>query len=187
MAVASVFAQILDYANRANPYPLFAELRRTPVARQEDGSYVVSTYREIAALLHDPRISSDLRKRNPIPATAAQPSDAAAHVGTGGAAAGPPAPQPELPPEFLVLDPPEHDRVRRLAMRQFGPPHAPRRVDGLRDEMAQSVKWLIDRVRDQRQIDITESIAYPFPVAVICQLLVSPTQTSPTSTRWPSG
>ena len=32
-APASVFAQILDYANRADPYPLYAELRRTPVAR----------------------------------------------------------------------------------------------------------------------------------------------------------
>ena len=61
MAQPSVFEQILDYANRANPYPLYAELRKTPVARQEDGSYVVSTYREIVALLHDPRVSSDVR------------------------------------------------------------------------------------------------------------------------------
>ena len=61
MTAPSVFAQILDYDNRANPYPLYAELRRTPVSRQEDGSFVVSTYREIEALLHDPRLSSDLR------------------------------------------------------------------------------------------------------------------------------
>ena len=30
--------QATDYASRANPYPLFAELRKTPVARQHDGS-----------------------------------------------------------------------------------------------------------------------------------------------------
>ena len=47
----SVFAQILDYANRADPYPLYADLRKTPVTRQDDGSYVVSTYREIVDLL----------------------------------------------------------------------------------------------------------------------------------------
>ena len=35
MTAPSVFAQILDYANRANPYPLYAELRKTPVARQD--------------------------------------------------------------------------------------------------------------------------------------------------------
>ncbi len=39
MAPASVFDQILDYTNRANPYPLYAELRRTPVSRADDGSY----------------------------------------------------------------------------------------------------------------------------------------------------
>src|SRR3954462_2001054 len=93
---ASVFAQILDYANRADPYPLYAELRKTPVARQEDGSYVVSTYEEIVALLHDPRVSSDRRNR-----------------------ADPP-PSGELPPSFIATDPPEHDRLRRLAMRHFG-------------------------------------------------------------------
>jgi cytochrome P450 len=63
MAPASVFDQILEYSNRANPYPLYAELRKTPVARADDGSYVVSTYREIVALLRDPRVSSDPRNR----------------------------------------------------------------------------------------------------------------------------
>ena len=62
----TILRQIYDYANRANPYPLWAKLRQTPVGFQEDGpdeagTYVVSTYREIVALLHDPRLSSDLR------------------------------------------------------------------------------------------------------------------------------
>src|SRR3954451_10318660 len=64
MTQETLLRQITDYANRANPYPLYAQLRETPVSRQEDGTYVVSTYREIVALLHDPRISSDLRKRS---------------------------------------------------------------------------------------------------------------------------
>jgi hypothetical protein len=45
MAPASIYDQILDYANRADPYPLYAELRRTPVSRADDGNYVISTYR----------------------------------------------------------------------------------------------------------------------------------------------
>ena len=53
----------MHYENRANPYPFFDELRKTPVARQPDGIYVVSSYRELVALLHDPRVSSDPRKR----------------------------------------------------------------------------------------------------------------------------
>jgi hypothetical protein len=78
MAQDSVWQQILDYSNRADPYPLYAELRRTPVVRAEDGSYVVSTYREIVALLHDPRLSSDMRN---VPELGA---DAAAQASEGG-------------------------------------------------------------------------------------------------------
>ncbi|MGI8332150.1 cytochrome P450 [Actinomadura scrupuli] len=58
MAGASVFEQILDYAHRADPYPLYRELRTEPVWREADGGYVVSRYRDIIALLHDPRTSS---------------------------------------------------------------------------------------------------------------------------------
>jgi hypothetical protein len=51
-----LMSQILDYANRANPYPLYAKLRKRPVFRAPNGSYVVSTYCETMALMHDPRI-----------------------------------------------------------------------------------------------------------------------------------
>ncbi len=64
MTQETLLRQVADYANRANPYPLYAQLRKTPISHQEDGTYVVSTYREIVALLHDPRISSDVRKRS---------------------------------------------------------------------------------------------------------------------------
>ena len=60
-AQRGIFAQILDYENRANPYPFYAQLRRTPVAPQEDGTVVVSSYRAITALMYDPRRSSDRR------------------------------------------------------------------------------------------------------------------------------
>ena len=32
-----LFAQVMDYANRADPYPLYARLRETPVVRTGDG------------------------------------------------------------------------------------------------------------------------------------------------------
>ena len=49
MVEETPWQQALRYANRANPYPFYEELRKTPVARQPDGTYVVSTYREIVA------------------------------------------------------------------------------------------------------------------------------------------
>ena len=62
MNQVKLFEEILKPVNRPNPYPLYAQLRKTPISQQEDGTYVVSTYREIEALLYDPRISSDQRK-----------------------------------------------------------------------------------------------------------------------------
>lgn len=60
MTQAPLLRQITDYANRADPYPLYAELRKTPVLREEDGGpFVISTYWDTQSLLHDPRISSD--------------------------------------------------------------------------------------------------------------------------------
>lgn len=151
-AAESLFAQVLDYANRADPYPLYAELRKTPVARQPDGSYVVSTYAEIVQLLHDPRLSSDLRNlKEPPP-----------EEGSG------------LPPSFLRIDPPDHDRLRRLASRHFGPPHTPGRIDGMVPELRRIVTGLIDELAGRREVDIVDDVAYPFPVTVICALLGVP-------------
>jgi cytochrome P450 len=166
----TILRQIYDYANRANPYPLWAKLRQTAVCWQEDGpdeagTYVVSTYREIEALLHDPRVSHDLRN-------SAQ---------TGG------RPRTTTDPyEFINLDPPEHDRLRRLAMRHFGPPERPAYLEQLRPEMVRIVTTLLDQMQGQRQIDFVESFAYPLPVTVICRILGVPREDEPRFHVWAS-
>src|SRR4051812_17027801 len=130
MAETSIWQQILDYSNRADPYPLYAELRKTPVVRAEDGSYVVSTYREIVALLHDPRLSSDVRNLPEYDSNA--PAQASEEV------------LPGRPPPFILIDPPEHDRIRRLLTWNFGPPHHPGRIDSMIPGMFQIVTNEID-------------------------------------------
>jgi cytochrome P450 len=165
MTQRSVYDQILDFDNRADPYPLYAELRRTPVSRADDGSYVVSTYREIVALLHDPRVSSDLRNRPDYPQTDEK------------AAAG-------LPPFFISQDPPEHDRIRKLLMRHFGPPHDPDRIASMAADMAEIVSSLIDNLADRNEADLVDEVAYPFPVTVICELLGVPREDQPRFRAW---
>ncbi len=115
MTADTLLERITDYGNRPDPYPLYAELREAgPVVRQSDGSYLIGTYHEVAALLHDPRISADPRSRT-------APS---------------PGPSQDAPkPPFLRLDDPEHHRLRTLAMRPFGPPHTPGRIDAMRGEI----------------------------------------------------
>jgi cytochrome P450 len=159
MTQPSSWEQILDFSNRANPYPFYAELRSTPVSRQPDGTYLVSTYAEIASLLHDPRVSSDIT-RNPA---------AVAAGATGGDEDG-----PGMTPTFLSMDPPGHDKLRRIAMRHFGPPAAPARVAGMEARMTEIVTELIDSMAGRSRVDVVDDLAYPLPVTVICELLGVP-------------
>ncbi|MFH8808544.1 cytochrome P450 [Streptomyces hygroscopicus] len=152
----SLVRQITDYAHRADPYPLYAELRKTPVAHDEEGPYIVSTYWEIHGLLHDPRLSSDAR--NLDPRAVLEPVDE----------------DEGLPPSFLKLDPPEHDRLRRLAMAPFSPPHTPRRLHTMRGELTRIVGELIDGFEGRDRIDLVDHFSFPFPVTVICRLLGVP-------------
>lgn len=153
----TLLARITDYASRPDPYPLYAELREAgPVVRQASGSYLVGTYHEIAALLHDPRMSADPRTRGEV-----------THK-----------------PPFLRLDDPEHHRLRRLAMRPFGPPHSPARVDGMRGEIDRIVENLLEPFEAGRQIDIVDDFAYPLPVTVICRLLGVPREDEPLFRAW---
>lgn len=159
----TLFERITDYANRPDPYPLYAELRESGVVRQDNGSYLVGTYHEIAALLHDPRISSDLRNRKePDPDAALARSD-------------------ELPPSFIGVDDPEHDRLRRLAMRPFGPPHSPGRIDALHGDITRIAEELIHSFHDKDRIDLVDDFAYPLPVTVICGSWACPRRMCPVS------
>jgi cytochrome P450 len=164
----ALFAQVLDPANRPDPYPLYARLRESPVSLQGNGTHVVSTYAEIATLLHDPRISSDERKSD---------SGAGALASSGRLM---PEGQEEISPPFIFLDPPDHDRLRSVVMKQF----TPERVEGMREEVGRLVGELLEAQKDRGQIDIVDDFAYPLPVTVICELLGVPREDEPRFHGW---
>jgi cytochrome P450 len=161
-APSDVFAQVLQPDHRANPYPLFSRLREQPISVQPDGTYIVSTYREISLLLHDPRISSDLRKSsNPPPEVIAA------------------GPRPEEP-SLIFRDPPPHDHLRGAVMRQF----TPQRISDLRGTIEAIEQDLLEAQRPNRQLDLVEAFAYPLPVTVICRLLGVPRTDEPEFSKW---
>ncbi|MFG2357488.1 cytochrome P450 [Streptomyces sp. NPDC048521] len=134
------------------------------MARQEDGSYVISTHREITDTLNDPHLSSDLRNlSHPMPPV------------EGGATS-----------SFIHMDPPEHDRLRRMAMRHFGPPHTPGLVTGMEGDLTAIVAGLIDDFAGKEQIDVVDDFAFPLPVTVTCRLLGVPREGEPNVHRWVS-
>ncbi|MER6310183.1 cytochrome P450 [Streptomyces sp. NPDC001657] len=168
MVEETPWQQALRDANRANPYPFYEELRKTPVARQPDGTYVVSTYREIVTLLHDPRVSSDVRKLpGPVAAPAKRSAEAEAEPITEAVIS--------LEPNIITQDPPEHDRDRRMMTPHFvGPPHSPHLISDLEPEIRRIVAGLLDGMKGKARIDAVDDFAYPLPVTVICKVLGVP-------------
>ncbi|MFF3166679.1 cytochrome P450 [Streptomyces sp. NPDC003273] len=175
MVEETPWQQALRYANRADPYPFYEELRKQPVARQPDGTYVVSTYREIVALLHDPRVSSDPRKC-PVPAGA---------QAAGAEPAAEPIREALTEPNIITCDPPEHDRDRRTMMPHFaGPPQAPHLISDLEPDIRRLVDGLLDDMRGRTRIDAVDDFAYPLPVTVICKVLGVPLEDEPRFHHW---
>ncbi|WP_327386752.1 MULTISPECIES: cytochrome P450 [unclassified Streptomyces] len=176
MVEETPWQQALRYANRANPYPFYEELRKTPVARQPDGTYVVSTYREIVTLLHDPRVSSDPRK---CPAPVSDQTEGSAEPAAEQGA------EQAAEPSIITCDPPEHDRDRRMMTPHFvGPPHAPHLISNLEPEIHRIVDGLLDRMRGKTRIDAVDDFAYPLPVTVICEVLGVPLEDEPRFHHW---
>jgi cytochrome P450 len=169
MDAATAWSEAMKFSNRPNPYPYFEELRKTPVAKVAEHTYVVTGYPEVLALAHDPRLSSDI-SRSPSgllgekqvqldPAEAAQARDSS----------------------MLVSDPPEHDRMRRQFMRHFGPPHTPDLIPSMAGFVVDLANELLDKVkaRGGTRMDVVDDFSYPIPVSVIFRVMGAPMADEP--------
>ena len=177
MTPETAYAEAMKFENRANPYRFFDELRKTPVARVANGIYAVTGYRELMTLAHDPRVSSDM-SHSPLgakPAAGAKTEfrGEADHMKAYGKAK-----------TMITSDPPEHDRMRRQAMRHFGPPHSPDVIPKMETNIERLCNELLDKAKDKSRIDIVDDFAYPVPVAVICKILGVPLEDEPTFHAW---
>lgn len=159
----------MRYENRANPYPYFDELRKTPVVRVTNGIYAVTGYDELIALAHDPRVSSDLRKSRPPVAHDGPVADDTL-VGQE--------------PSFIAADPPDHDRARRQCMRFFGPPHSPDVIPSQEPLCQRIVNDLLDKASAKNRMDVVDEFAYPLPVNVICRIMGVPIEDEPRFHAW---
>jgi len=71
---------------------------------------------------------------------------------------------------MLMLNPPDHTRIRGLVSRAF----TPKRVEALRPEIDALLQPVVDRIAEQGGGEIMAELAIPFPVAVISELLGVP-------------
>ncbi|MCV7409562.1 cytochrome P450 [Mycobacterium florentinum] len=175
MTPEEAFDAAMRHENRANPYPFFDELRKTPVVRVTNGIYAVTGHEELIALAHDPRVSSDLRKGHAPTTRGRRVADES--VVEMAEAYG-------QEPSFIAQDPPDHDRARRQCMRFFGPPDAPDLIPGQEPLCQQIVNGLLDKAVGKTRIDVVDEFAYPLPVNVICRIMGIPIEDEPQFHAW---
>ncbi len=162
MSTSCPFQRALEPANRPDPYPLYAQVSRTPSCL-DDGRYVVTGYSDVLALLHDPRLTS---------------------AGETGGEAGGDAPHRPARVDLLRLDPPDHDRIRRIMMRHFGPPNQPYLISGLEGEITKTANDLIDAFPAGAAVDVVESFAHPLPLAIIRKIMDIPKEDEGRFREW---
>ena len=152
--------QLLDPANRADPYPIFRQLREAgPLQLPDANLCVFAGFADCDEVLRHPSSCSDRLK-----STAAQQAVAA------GAQA-----RPFGTPGFLFLDPPDHTRLRKLVSKAF----SPKVVRQLESDIVGLVDRLLDKVEDCGRFEVIGDLAHPLPVAVICRLLGVPVEDEP--------
>jgi cytochrome P450 len=152
--------QLLDPSSRANPYPLYQQLRdRGPLVIPETRLTVFSSFADCDEVLRHPASASDSMKSSVVQEQVADGAE----------------PRPLGPPGFLFLDPPDHTRLRGLVSKAF----VPRVVKALEPDITELVDGLLDAVAAAGRLDVIADLAYPLPVAVICRLLGVPLSDEP--------
>jgi hypothetical protein len=137
---------LFDPGTRPDPYPVLRALREGSPASFMDGLAIVAGHADCDRVLRDPTVSSERRK---------------ARLRTGLSS--------ERQRSFLMLDPPDHTRLRRLVSKAF----TPRTVSLLAPRIGEILDESL-AAADMRNWDVVRDLAYPLPVRVICELLGVP-------------
>ena len=133
---------------RANPYPYYAHLRANEPVKFVPGvnAWAISRHEDVRQLLLD----HDLFSSDPLIQIAFGDFN--------------PAPGARF---MIASDPPDHSRLRGLVNKAF----SRRYVADLRDEIAATVKHLLDGLEGRDTFDFTEEFAAPLPVTVVANIL----------------
>jgi cytochrome P450 len=152
-----------DLENIADPYPLFAEIRRSgPVQRLESGFWMVTGHAAALEALHHPSCGSSpiaMRYLDGLPPGAARD---------------------EMSHRINFLDPPDHPRVRGIVSKAF----TPRRTTLLRPWMEQTANELLDGLEGRDEVDLLHEFAHQLPSLVISEMLGVPPADRDRLTGW---
>ena len=132
-----------------DPYPVYARLRRrSPVHRSAIlGSWLISRYEDVLAVARDhERFSNDPRWRNAT------------------ASVLPPAPDDY---SILLVDPPEHTRLRRVAAQAFTRP----KLTALAPHIEALAEEIVERAAGRGHVEWMSEVAQPMAMRVMLRML----------------
>ncbi|HEY6979786.1 cytochrome P450 [Reyranella sp.] len=146
----------LDPAFLADPYSFYRRLReQAPVFKAEQGFWLLTRYEDVAFSLRDKRFGKDFAgtiRRRYGEDRLREPTIA------------------NLSRTMLVLDPPDHTRLRSLVTKAF----TARRIADMRPRIRRLVDQQLDHVAGKGGMDVIRDLAHRLPVIVICDMLGIP-------------
>jgi pimeloyl-[acyl-carrier protein] synthase len=157
-----------------NPYPLYAMLRssnpvfKVPVPVDVGaGVFLLTRYQEVQPALRDPRLSADRRGSDAVRLNRER------------------LPRSLLGEDsvfrsMLVMDAPDHTRVRGLVNKAF----TPRRVAALRPRIEAIAHELLAEPTRAQRMELMTELAAPLPAIVIAELLGVPAADHPKFRSW---
>ncbi|HEU4793903.1 MAG TPA: cytochrome P450 [Nitrolancea sp.] len=162
---------VLSPENRANPYPLYEQLRSEDPVLWDDflGRWILTGYADVLACLRDPRLSAERvgALRTLLPQEVVEKIRPMERV---------------FESWMLFLDPPDHTRLRGLVNKAF----TPRRVEAMRPHIQQIVDGLLNQVQANGRMDVIRDLAFPLPSTVIAEMLGVPSEDREQFRGWSS-
>lgn len=139
----------------SDPYPAYARLRdEHPVYYNERMNfYALSRYDDIFHALRKPQLFSSAQGLTPA-------KDEIAQLG--------------IPPTFIMMDPPDHTRLRRLITKAFTPDTVRELEPTIRDFVVNHIEVMKQEAADGEEVDLIQGIASPLPTMVVANILGVP-------------
>jgi len=133
-----------------DPYPTYRRLRdESPVYYNERcGFWALSRYEDVVAAHRDWETYTSTHGLDLVMLTSDEP----------------------VPPSMIMMDPPEHHRMRLLVSKVF----SPRAIAELEPMVREVITGFLDGLADRRSFDAVGDFAGPFPVEVISRMLGIP-------------
>ena len=159
-----------------NPYPIYSVIRtvrpvlEVPVPGFDGpGVWLLTRYRDVHGALRDPRFSVE-RIRAPIVRDNLDRMPEFLRQSAQGLRS------------MLIMDPPDHTRVRKLVNKAF----TPKRIAALRGHIEALVAELTDTALAKARFDLIRDVAEPLPAIVIAELLGVPVEHHRQFREWSS-